>query len=202
MSEQKELNKKIEKILGNRSPTVINNNKNKYVHSAVLVPLFQDNGIYKVLFTKRTDNLEHHKGQISFPGGAVEEEDETYLDTALRESYEEIGLHKKDVRILGRIDDRLTLVSSFVIHPYVGVIPYPYGFQINRKEVERIIEVPLKLFFSGTREAYMNDVEYEGKIYHGPSYYFQGDVIWGATAGIMTNLMGILGKHYEDLIIS
>lgn len=195
MLAQEKLNEKIEEILQGRQPEIINNQGNHYIHSSVLVPLFEENGSFKVLFTKRTDNLEHHKGQISFPGGAVEEDDETYLDTALREADEEIGLNKDDVSILGRIDDRLTLVSSFVIHPYVGMIPHPYDFQINRNEVERIIEAPLDLFLSGPRDSHMKDVEYEGRFYHGPSYVFQGDVIWGATAGIMTNLVEILGKN-------
>lgn len=163
-----------------------------YTHAAVLIPIFQENGEYKVLFTKRTSMVEHHKGQISFPGGVVDDMDNTFLDTALREAFEEIGLLRKDVDILGRIDDRLTSVTNFLIHPYVGAIPYPYRFQLNPSEVERLVRVPLKIFLSnkGQNEtrATLNGVDN----YNGITYSYNGDVIWGATAGIMENLVEIL----------
>ena len=110
------------------------------IRAAVLIPLFKKNGEYYVLLTRRTDNVGTHKGQISFPGGK-RDEGETLLSTALREAREEMGISEKDVRILGELDDMCTFASDFCIAPFVGLIPYPYPFKINRHEIEEIIEV-------------------------------------------------------------
>ena len=160
----------------------------------MLIPLFKDKGEYKILFTKRTNRVEEHKGQISFPGGSVDEEDDSYKETALREAFEEVGLFREDVKILGGTDDSLTVASNFIIHPFVGFIPYPYPFKINSREVRRLIEVPFRIF-TEDHTAYKNGVyEYEGILYEGPVYNYRGDVIWGASARIMKNFLEILGE--------
>jgi len=123
MENQKDLPQAIKEILSARTPKRIPDEKCLYKHAGVLVPIFRQGGDYMILFTKRTNKLEHHKGQISFPGGSVDEEDNSVRDTALREAREEIGLLKEDVEILGRIDDTLTVVSDFIGHPFVGLIP-------------------------------------------------------------------------------
>src|SRR4030042_4483868 len=117
---------KIRDSLNSREVKTIDNPDSRYVHSSVLIPLFSKDGQYNVIFTKRTSRVEHHKGQISFPGGAVDKEDGSLEETAYREAYEEIGLLKKDVELLGRIDDELAVVSNFIIHPFVGIVPWPY----------------------------------------------------------------------------
>ena len=183
----------IRDLLDKRSPQSIDDGRFDYVHSAVLIPLFKDNGEVKVLLTKRSTSVEYHKGQISLPGGAVEEEDDSFMETALRETHEEIGLLKKDVTVLGQIDDRLTLVSNFLIHPFVGTFPYPYDFKINSDEVHSLIKVPLDLFISTDSIEEIADIEFGGKIYNGPVFRYKGEVIWGATAGIMKNFVEILG---------
>jgi 8-oxo-dGTP pyrophosphatase MutT (NUDIX family) len=164
-----------------------------YAHAGVLIPLFKEDGMYKVLFTKRTDKVEHHKGQISFPGGGVEKDDKTAKDAALREAHEEIGLLKEDVEVLGKTDDMITLVSNYVIHPFVGIIPFPYEFVINRVEVERIITAPLEVFHPGNTETRRWSAEYEGVVYNTPAYQYGEDLIWGATARVMENFMEIIG---------
>ena len=182
----------VKDVLSARAPEIIEDRNFSYIHAAVLIPLFRDDGEYKVLFTKRTDSVEHHKGQISFPGGAVDEEDGSFEETALREVYEEIGLFKEEIRILGQVDDTTTVVSNFIIHPFVGVIPYPYDFRLNSGEVKRLIEVPLKVFFTYSSSVYKrNSIEYEGVTYQTPAYIYNGDLIWGATARIMGNLVNI-----------
>ena len=95
--------------------------------SAVLVPIYHKQGEYYILFTKRTEDVKNHKGQISFPGGVHQEEDRTLVDTALRESAEEIGLMPNDVEVLGELDDTTTVTSSFIISPFVGGKIF-YGF--------------------------------------------------------------------------
>jgi len=181
--------------LNNRKLKTIDNPGSRYVHASVLIPLFSEDGQYRVLLTKRTDRVEHHKGQISFPGGAVDKEDGSLEETALREAYEEIGLLKKDVELLGRIDDMLTLVSDFIVHPFVGQIPYPYPFQINPHEVDSIIVIPLYVFMDKTSGHIKDFIEVDGFTYHGTSYEYQGHAIWGATAMIMENFIRILGEN-------
>jgi 8-oxo-dGTP pyrophosphatase MutT (NUDIX family) len=183
----------IKNILGSRSPEVIPDDDRVYKHACVLIPVFLQNGEYRILFTKRTSRVEHHKGQISFPGGSVEKEDQTFEDTALREAREEIGLRRRDVKILGRIDDALTVVSDFVVHPVVGLIPHPYDFRINRVEVKRIIVVPITVFHPENFETRRTEVEVEGFTYRGVSFEYHGDIIWGATARMMDNFVKIIG---------
>src|SRR5262249_58054340 len=96
------------------------------VRAAVLIPLYEVGGQVHVLLTRRTDKGDQHKGQVSFPGGRCDETDADALDTALREAYEEVGLRREDVEILGALDDMLTS-TGFVVTPYVGVIPHPYA---------------------------------------------------------------------------
>jgi 8-oxo-dGTP pyrophosphatase MutT (NUDIX family) len=188
----------IKDVLGQRPPKEIEDTRSVIRHAAVLVPLFHSNGAYHVLLTKRTTRVDAHKGQISFPGGAVDERDTSYKETALREAHEEIGLQPTDVTMLGQADDARTLASNFVIHPFVGLIPYPYPFEINPGEVKKLIEVPFGLFLPRTSQDRIRTVEYEGKTYKSVAYPYDGDVIWGATARIMENLVEIL-KEKMDL---
>lgn len=189
---EKDLAGIIRYALGNRDPGVIKDEEGLYRHASVLIPLFSHNGEYRILLTKRTNRVEEHKGQISFPGGSVDRGDQSYEETALREAQEEIGLKREDVTILGRTDDTLTLASNFIIHPFVGVLPYPYPFKVNSFEVKRILEVPFDFFLERTLQYHTGQVEEEGQVYEGPVYHYQGDVIWGATAKILENLVNIL----------
>ena len=116
--------------------------------SAVLVLICEKMGEYYIVFTRRTQDVEHHKGQMSFPGGAYDEGDSDLKTTALREAFEEIGVRAEDVEILGNLDDQATMTSNFVITPFVGAIPYPYGFRVNREEVEELIEAPVSVLLN------------------------------------------------------
>jgi 8-oxo-dGTP pyrophosphatase MutT (NUDIX family) len=189
---QNNMYEKIKKTLDSRTAKQIQGLNSSSLHAAVLIPLFRDNGEYKILFTKRSDQVKTHKGQISFPGGVVEETDQSLQETALREAYEEIGLLTEDVEILGRTDATNTVVSNFVVHPFVGVIPYPYDFTISYDEVDRIIEVPFRIFLDKNPKYRQESAEFEGVTYPGSAYKYKGHVIWGATARILENLMGIL----------
>jgi len=161
------------------------------VLSAVLVPLYECEGEYHILFTKRTERVSSHRGQVSFPGGSYDEEDEDLKTTALRECFEEIGLRDKDVEILGELDDEVSM-SNYVMAPYVGYIPYPYEFKINENEIDEIFGVSLSTLLDRN-----NFREEDPEVLGGRSfarYFFQcqGYVIWGATARIL--------KHFLDLI--
>ncbi len=183
----------IREALRNRAPRVIEDKDALFMHAAVLIPLFEDGNEYRVLFTQRTQKVEAHKGQISFPGGRIEERDGSLLETALREAYEEIGLRQKDVTVLGRIDDTRTVASNYVVHPFVGLIPGSYSFAVSEDEVERLITVPFGLFLEGGSAM---PVSYEGRAYEGLAYTYNGEVIWGATARIIHNLVGIIREKF------
>ena len=189
--DSKKLPQLIRDLLETRTPKVIEDDN--YSHAGVLIPLLRENGQYKVLLTKRTDTVEHHKGQISFPGGSAEKGDRSFKETALREAWEEIGLEEEDVEILGKTDDMITVVSNFVIHPFVGLIPFPYEFIVNSLEVERIITAPLEIFHPKNTETRRWSAEYKGVVYNTPAYQYGDDIIWGATARVMENFMEVIG---------
>jgi len=199
MLKQKDFYATLRGVLNARSPKLIQDKELSYTHAAVMIPLFTENGEYKILFTKRTDKVEHHKGQISFPGGAVDKEDGSLKETVLREVYEEIGLPGEDVEIIGQIDDTTTVVSRFIVHPFVGRIPHPYDFRISSKEVKRLIRVPLEIFFPENSENKKTTFEFEGVTYQTPTYIYDGDSIWGATAKIMENFVNIIRENLNLL---
>lgn len=154
--------------------------------SAVIFPIFSRNQEIFILFTQRTNLVDNHKGQISFPGGRFQDGDTSLKDTALREGEEEIGVKSKDLIVIGELDDVETMVSNFVISPFVVAMPYPYKFRINEREVEKIIELPLNALLDCRNFHKDNN---NGLV---PPYFKVMDkVIWGATARILINFLDI-----------
>jgi len=168
-----------------------------WVPSAVLVPIYYKEGQYYLLFIKRTEKVKEHKGEISFPGGAYGEGDGTLLDTALRESDEEVGLAPGEVEVLGVLDDIVTKTSGYVISPFVALIPWPYQFKINREEVEEIIEVPISVLQDKSCVHQETEI-IEGEAVTSYFYHYQGRVIWGATARILNQFLDILTQITDD----
>jgi 8-oxo-dGTP pyrophosphatase MutT (NUDIX family) len=159
--------------------------------AAVLVPLYFKSGQWYLLFTKRTQRVNEHKGEISFPGGVRHEETEPLEQTALRESFEEIGLKAEDVEILGELDQVMTLTTNYAISPFVACIPYPYEFKLNPEEVEEIVEVPL----SALRDRVNFREEYrfrQGKVFPVYFYHYREQIIWGATARILKQFLELV----------
>ncbi|OLD39558.1 MAG: hypothetical protein AUI83_22950 [Armatimonadetes bacterium 13_1_40CM_3_65_7] len=139
--------------------------------AAVLIPLLVQDGTPLVLFTRRTDTVQHHKGQISFPGGATEQGDVDALATALRETEEEVGIPRGIVEVLGTLDDVHATVSGFLITPFVGIISDPVPLRINTAEIAEVLSVPL----SQQVDVY---------------FYTHGRYeIWGVTARIMKSFI-------------
>jgi 8-oxo-dGTP pyrophosphatase MutT (NUDIX family) len=167
------------------------------VPAAVLIPIYKNEGQCHIVFIKRTETVKAHKGQISFPGGSREEADKTLLDTALRESYEEIGLRPGDAEILGEMDDEVTTTSNYLVTPFVAAIPWPYRFVINRYEVDEIIAVPIPaLLAEGCRRP---DTEVlDGRTVASSAYHYRGRVIWGATARILNKFLDILREAVPE----
>ena len=158
--------------------------------ASVLVPFYEQGGEAHLLFLKRPEGQYAHAGQVAFPGGK-REEGESPLQCALREAKEEVGLDPGDARILGELDDFDTIVTGFRVRPVVAVIPFPYAFRPDPREVERLIHVPLArlldpaIFKEEAREAF-------GRRW--PVYYYSAgpDLIWGVTAGMLKPLLEIV----------
>ena len=167
------------------------------VPAAVLVPIYDKLGQFYVLFTRRTEQVTEHKGQISFPGGAYEKDDRTLLRTALRECAEEIGLMAEDVKILGDLDNKVSLTSNYVISPFVALIPWPYQFKLNREETEEIIEVPVSALLDKTCLRQETET-LDGEEVTSYLYHYQGRIIWGATARILNQFLGFFVRVTED----
>ena len=163
----------------------------RLIPSAVLVPLFSCQGQVHILFTKRTEEVNSHKGQVCFPGGGRSPHDFSLLAAAMREASEEIGLWAEDVKILGELDDVPTLTSGYLISPFVAFIPYPYNFEANEKEVEEIFSVPLSAFLED-KAHFKQDYQASGGIGPVYTYEYERHVIWGATARILTRFVELL----------
>jgi 8-oxo-dGTP pyrophosphatase MutT (NUDIX family) len=159
----------------------------KLTRAAVLMALFKKRNVWHLLMTKRSDEVEHHKGQISFPGGAVDLGDKNIVATALRETEEEIGLDSGDVEILGIYDDHAT-PTGFVITPIVGYIKKLPSLSPGEQEVVEILEVPVSLFLDPAKER-MVQMERRGMKVDVYFYNFGKHEIWGATARISRDFL-------------
>ncbi len=189
----------LRQLLALRSAKTFVVDERELKHAGVLVPLLLEDESWKVVLTRRSRQVSHHKGQISFPGGEVDRQDQTYEATALRETFEEIGLAKDQIEILGRMDDIRTVASRFIIHPFVGHIFEGNGFIVNKEEVDSIIKIPLAFFLKAVSHEEKCSVRYEGKIFETVAYRYYEDLIWGATAGIMKKLAQIIGDKIDLL---
>jgi 8-oxo-dGTP pyrophosphatase MutT (NUDIX family) len=164
--------------------------------AAVLVPLVLDGEQWQLLFTRRTENVESHRGQVSFPGGRVEAGDADPVAAALRETHEEIGVRPEDVRVLGRMDSLLT-VTQYLITPVVGVLPWPYPLRPDPVEVAGVFRIPLDWLADRSHLERRTRPAIAG----GPdvpvySYLpFEGNVLWGASARITLDLLELLGRR-------
>jgi 8-oxo-dGTP pyrophosphatase MutT (NUDIX family) len=157
--------------------------------AAVLVPLLRQDDQWSLLFTRRTDHVESHKGQVSFPGGGCDEGEVTPEETALREAQEEIGLSPMNVRILGRLANMIT-ITSFHVTPVVGVIEWPTVFIVGEHEVARIFTVPLA-WLADTRNRWELPIRgSRGLIVFHP---YDGELLWGATARMTVDFLNVLG---------
>lgn len=161
--------------------------------AAVLVPLVMRSLEPTVLLTRRTDHLHHHPGQISFPGGRVEEGDEGPVDTALRETEEEIGLDRERVELLGSLPDYLT-GTGFCVTPVVGLVHLPFDLKLDDFEVAEAFEVPLSHFLDPAHHQ-RHSQEFQGRVRHFHAMPYKHHYIWGATAGIIMSLYHLLSER-------
>jgi 8-oxo-dGTP pyrophosphatase MutT (NUDIX family) len=164
----------------------------KLKRAAVLVPLVERDGVLHVLFTQRTEHLSNHAGQISFPGGRAEEFDASPVDTALRETEEEIGLPRGHVEIIGQLPEHVT-GTGYRVTPVVGLVAAPFELAADPNEVAEIFEVPLAFLMDGMNHQRLSYELPEGQGRRG--FYampYEDYFIWGATAAMLRNLFHFL----------
>jgi 8-oxo-dGTP pyrophosphatase MutT (NUDIX family) len=159
------------------------------VDAAVLIPLYLDGGHLHAVFTKRRDDLSHHAGEISFPGGRQDFPEEDLRTTALREAQEEIGLAPEDVELVGALPPVGTFVTNYKIHPFVGVIKPGHAWTPQPTEVEVILELSIPSLLAGYE---MKRLVRKGVPFKTPTYTVDGNLIWGATGRIVEQLLARL----------
>jgi 8-oxo-dGTP pyrophosphatase MutT (NUDIX family) len=157
-------------------------------HSSVLLLLFVDNGKLCCVLIKRPVHMKHHAGQIALPGGRIEK-GETALQTALRETREEIGITSDKIEILGILSDFYIEVSRFQIHPFVGWLKQKPWFILNPDEVEKTVIFPIAKFHSNMEQAELETLT--GKLTV-PCIRFENEIVWGATAMILAEFRDVL----------
>jgi 8-oxo-dGTP pyrophosphatase MutT (NUDIX family) len=163
--------------------------QNKHLIAAVLLPLVNDQTGWHILFTKRTDTLPHHKGQISFPGGMAEDVDSSPLDSALRETEEELGVDRSSIRVLGRMQSFVTSYD-LLIYPFVGILTWPQELNISRDEVSKVILIPIDWLRDSNHYSEKEYNDHPGVIFYDS---FEGDILWGMTARMTRDFLDSLG---------
>jgi 8-oxo-dGTP pyrophosphatase MutT (NUDIX family) len=166
-------------------PDTGNNQPRPNRTAAVLVPIL-DKAEPEIVLTVRAEHLSKHPGQVSFPGGSVDNSDRSAISTALREAEEEIGLDFSQVSPVGFLD-RLDTNSDYRVLPVVGLIRPTFVWQPNEREVAEVFTVPLKLAVNRSEYSH-REVEYQGRPVVISSLQWQGHKIWGVTAAILLNL--------------
>ena len=164
--------------------------------AAVLLPLFERDGKASLLCTIRTEHLEHHSGEISFPGGASDATDADFIDTACRETEEEIGVHRDSIEILGRMDDFYSIHGYHVV-PVVGIIPPPETLQIEAAEISAVFEAPVE-FFRDPKVHHVEDWKHQGRVHPVDFYRYGTHVIWGLTAAMLRQFLAITEPSSAD----
>jgi 8-oxo-dGTP pyrophosphatase MutT (NUDIX family) len=166
-----------------------------YRAAAVLVPLFLRDDQPWLLFTRRTEQLRNHGGEISFPGGGVEPQDHDFWQTALRETEEEMGIRGADVRRLGQLDDFYS-VYGYRVKVCVGSYPDSYPYRIDENEIAEVIELPLARL-RDPQIYHQEDWQHKGRALPVDFYQLDGHNIWGMTASILRQLLERLAPLFR-----
>jgi 8-oxo-dGTP pyrophosphatase MutT (NUDIX family) len=179
----------------NRELVANSDEQTRLKHSSVLLLLFIENDELNVCLIKRPAHMKHHAGQIALPGGRIEK-GETALETALRETWEEIGISSEQIEILGTLSELYVQVSRFQIHPFVGWLSKKPVFNICKNEVEKAIIFPLKNFINAIEEVEFKTITGTLKV---PCIQFEGEIIWGATAMILSEFYDTIKLYNSNI---
>ena len=161
--------------------------------AGVLIPVIERAAGLSVLLTQRSAELKHHAGQVSFPGGRMEEHDRDVVHAALRETHEEVGIPPADISIVGYLPPMLT-VTGYAVTPVVGLLTDGIALQIDHTEVEYAFEVPLAFLLDSRNERAL-EREYRGRRIPTVEFHYEGERIWGATASMLIELRKTLIKE-------
>lgn len=164
------------------------------VRAAVLVPIYTRGSERGVILTERASNLKMHAGQVAFPGGRYDPvHDGSLVATALRETFEEIGVLEGDVQVIGALPERRTLTSNYVVSPFVGLVTASISLHLDRREVHRAFRVPLEVFESSDRrDRFVWKAEEQA--YEVPFVSVGSSRVWGVTLDIIDDLLMELGR--------
>jgi len=166
------------------------NTEEDAIQSAVLILLYEENGVICFTLTERTQTVEHHRGQISLPGGA-READEKLSSTAIRETQEEIGIYAYDVDLIGALSPLFVPVTGFIINPFVGIINANFEPQPAPEEVETVISVHVNELLNDDNEL-QEKRNLRGYDVNIPYFLLSGHKVWGATAMILSEFKTVL----------
>lgn len=188
--EQRSLERKIQAALGMNEPGFMENISPR-VPAAVLIPFVFTNNEWYLLFTKRANGVATHRGEISFPGGAAENEDKDLIQTAIREAYEEIGLRDDDIHVIG-VMKPVPTVSNYCVLPVISTIKWPQDLRLNPSEVENILLIPVN-WLKQDENWYVQDFYFapdqSKKVLHYRDY--EGEHLWGITAGLAQKITSL-----------
>jgi 8-oxo-dGTP pyrophosphatase MutT (NUDIX family) len=162
--------------------------------AAILVPLFFDKGIWKLLFIRRSNIGEFHRGEVAFPGGGKESVDQNMAETALRETREELGILPENIQILGEMKP-LPTISKYFVTPIVGVLKTPMEIKPNSIEVARVFSIPLDWLMNDENWGLNTfEIDNRGKISTIVYNTFDEEKLWGFTAKVTQNLIEVINK--------
>ena len=173
----------------------IDNTEEDAIQSAVLILLYEENGVICFTLTERTQTVEHHRGQISLPGGA-RETDEKLSSTAIRETQEEIGIYAYDVDLIGALSPLFVPVTGFIINPFVGIINANFEPQPAPEEVETVISVHVNELLNDDNEL-QEKRNLRGYDMNIPYFLLSGHKVWGATAMILSEFKTVLKEAMD-----
>lgn len=177
-----------------RRTVVIEEDSGKFMPAAVMVLVYKKDSEFCVLLNKRSELVEHHKGEMSFPGGAKDPIDGEFINTALRETEEEMGIKVRDVTVLGQLDDAITR-SNFIVKVFVGTIDYPYEFQPSDVEIAEVVEIPISELLSPENQ-YV-ETRWDGlNTINSISYGFGKYLVYGATATILSQFLEVISTNF------
>ena len=154
-----------------------------YFPAAVMIIFVWENDQWNILYTQRTQSVRDHKGQVSFPGGAWEDQDLCLKETALRETFEEIGIKKEDIQILGSLPPIKT-ISNYTITPFVGLISSELHFHLEAAEVESVFSIPLAWLADESNREEREFIDKSSNVHRNVVFYkdYDGHILWGITA--------------------
>ncbi|GHD50773.1 NUDIX domain-containing protein [Marinobacter persicus] len=169
-----------------------------FPEAAVLVPITDNPDNPEMIFTLRSSRLSMHRGQVAYPGGMRDAEDESLLVTALRETHEEIGLPPEQIDVVAPLSQVMSL-HRILVTPYVGVVPEDCPMQANPDEIESIFRVPISFFLEDRRER-TDALSYIDNTFYVPCYQWQHYQIWGMSALVLVDFLNAVYDAGIDIL--